>query len=73
MLYPLGIASEMALVAKASGEAGREGWWGVQMALWGGLAAYVPGGVGALYAYDGAAEEGDEGEGGGGEVRWGGN
>lgn len=43
VLYPVGILSEMSMVLKAIGPAGREWGAGGQWALWGALAAYVPG------------------------------
>ena len=50
VLYPLGIGSEMMLVWKASGPAGRQSRLG-QWALWGILGLYVPGKFGGLFLY----------------------
>ena len=43
ILYPVGILSEMVMVLKTIGPAGREWGTGAQWALLGALAAYVPG------------------------------
>ena len=43
VLYPVGILSEMVMVLKSIGPAGREWGAGAQWALFGALAAYVPG------------------------------